>query len=427
MFGRRKKVHAIPEPDANLGKANKGAVLREFAYLDEVSVQSLLVSLVGTLPAEVTSLNSQSNESEVGGTVGASVPSIVKSELTARFTGSSSVSNQVLSRAVSESLFKHLYDLVQADLVWSSNRSSDGQQIDIRRGSLIEIEVELAPDPVYGFNTTMGVFADLAEDYPAIANDPSAALILAESGPITKVLDRLLAGLIPLKSRATGLSVDVTGETPVIVTKPFSAETGGDHIPLHVVGVTEQAKYWRDVRRVLFSQSTFTILGRVGKTGLQPKWTPVKLTEAIRDISPQFPDLITRAGATGYSPSVNTREERNRDALEAALFSYALEATSGQLEYRAAELWRFAHTQRSQADGLILQGKAFDTLDTWLVESAFLTSAPTDRGLRSRARKKSGLLIDSSPESLEDFETISAPLNNNQEALIDLEVVAIYW
>ena len=421
----RRKNPSVARPS---GKASPSDSLREFAYLDEVSVQSLLVSLIGELPAEVTSLTSRSNEAEIGGTIGASAPILAKAELTSRFKGSATTSNQVLSRAVAESLFKHLYELVSDRLVWPPRSKQDPQPISLERGNLIEVEVQLAPDPIYGFNATMGVLTDIADDYPALVDDKTTALIITEAGLVSKLLERLMVGLIPLKSEVDGLCAGEVDGVTVAAPREFFEATGVACTPISVVGVTEQAKYWRDVRRVLFSKSRFTVLGRVSRTGVQPSWTPVKLTEVMRDIAPQFPDAITRVGRIGYSAPVNAREESNRDALERAPLHFALAVGGVSAASREGEIKDFARSQRTQADTLTHQGAAFDALVVWMVESGFISSAPEDvRQLRAVARVASGLKTSSEVTSLADFVNTSPPEEPAPEALIDLEIIAIYW
>lgn len=423
---RRRNSPTVTTPTTPASSANEE--LREFVYLDEVSVQSLLVSLIGELPAEVTSLTSRSNESEVGGSIGVSAPVLAKAELTSRFKGSSTTSSQVLSRAVAESLFKHLYELVTDRLVWSPAGEHNPQPIPLERGALIELEVELNPDPIYGFNATMGVLMDIADGYPAILEDKAAALVVKEGGLVTKVLERLLVGLIPVKAEIDGLSAGEVDGVVIAAPSEFFTANGIASAPISVVGVTEQAKYWRDVRRVLFSKSRFTVLGRISRSGVQSSWTPVKLTEVMRDIAPQFPDMITQVGRVGYSTPINAREEGNRDALERALLHFALAVGGEPAASRQDEIKAFARSQRTQADTLAQQGKAFDALIDWMVQSGVLSAAPQDaRLLRMEARQASGLKTSSAVTSLSDFVDPSPPKEHAPEALIDLEIVAIYW
>lgn len=429
MFGRRfwRRNDKKAKATSALGVATPGAPLREFVYLDDVSVQSLLASLIGTLPSEVTSLSSHSLDAETSGTIGASMPGVAKSELTSRFKSASATSNQVLSRAVTESLFKHLYELISDRLIWPQD-PDDPQPLQLSRGSLIEIEVELSPDPVYGFNTTMGVMADLADDYPAMLEDKTAALVLRESGPVTKVLDRLLAGLVPIKATSTNLFAGDAGGTIVAAPRSYFEREQISCTPLTVVGVTEQDKYWRDVRRVLFSKSTFTVLGRIGRSGVQPKWIPVKLAESMREIAPEFPDVITRAAATGYAKPTDQRAEGNQQALEAALVDFAKAAGGAALIDREAEVTAFAHSKRGYADTLVRQRAAFEELVAWLLENHIIDEVPTNaRALRQQARSHSGLRASSEVQSLADFASPSPAAEPESENLIDLEIIAIYW
>lgn len=425
-FTRARGSNAASHPRATQAPETP---LREFAYLDEVSVQSLLVSLIGELPAEVTSLTQKSREAELSGTVGVSTPLVAKAELTSRFKGAASSSTQVLSRAVAESLFKNLYELVADRLVWSVSNPAIGE-VELDRGSLIEVEVELAPDPIYGFNAPMGVLSDLSDDYPPLLEDPTVRLILAESGPVNKVLERLLVGLIPLKAKALGLVAGEVGGRTVAASKAFFAERDIETSELSIVGVTEQEKYWRDVRRVLFTHDKFTLLGRIGRAGVQTSWTPVKLTELMREIAPQFPDAITRVGKVGYSAPVNVREEANADALQRALVQFAYAAAGEVDDELKAAIENFAADHRHLAKSLVSQRSAFQAMSTWLVDNSLLPAPlPNERELRIQAAAQSGLKSDSVATKLSDFASSDALVEEAPEvtALIDLEVIAIYW
>lgn len=428
-FGWRKRARvtqgASTVGETPISTEDKG--LREFAYLDEVSVQSLLVSLIGELPSEVTSLSARSSENEMSATAGASAPLVAKAEMTARFKGGYSSSSQVLSRAVAESLFKNLRELTSSRLVWSAG-SDANEPRDLDRGSLIEIEVDLSPDPVYGFNSAMNVFSDLAADYPTLLDDPTVAMLNAEMGPMNKVLERMLVGLIPLKAEAIGLRAGLVGNERVAGTAAYFDRHGVESEPLFVVGVTEQEKYWRDVRRVLFSRSRFTILGRISRGGLQPKWVPVKLTEVMRALDPSFPDRITRVGRVGYATPVNTREEAGKAALQAALTYYAGRIGGEAAEARSADVAARAASLRDLAASLESQRRAFAAMGDWLVESAIIEQLPAnDREARASARAAAGLKGSFAAKSLSDFASAESPEADAPEMLLDLEVIAIYW
>lgn len=435
LSGRSRGRRHRPPVQPPLVSAGAGGKLREFVYLDEVSVQSLLASLVGALPAEVTSLSARSIEAELSAKVGSSVPLTPSVEFASRFKGASSSSSQTLSRAVAETLFKHLYELIGDRLVWRPQSGSDASPLVLERGALIEVDVELAPDPVYGFNATMTVMTELAADYPAIADNPATAAVIGEAGPVLKVLERLMAGLIPLKAQTLDIVAGEVEGRVLAGPSGYFSEREVPSQPVSIVGVTEQDKYWRDVRRVLFSKSQFTLLGRVSRAGVQSSWTPVKVTEVMRGIAPQFPDAITNAGRVGYSAPVNAPQEKNRGALERALVGFAFMAGGEKATDRAIEIKAFAGTLRDYANNLTDQRTAFERLEAWLIESSIVTGPIENRrDLRNVARAQTDLRASVPIRSIADLDTPSRTAGGThpgkeevREALIDLEIIAIYW
>src|SRR4029077_13078430 len=61
---------------------------------------------------------------------------------------------------------------------------------------------------------------------------------------------------------------------------------------LTLVGVASRELFWKDLRRVVFSGARYTVFCRVGRSGIQRSWNPVKLAEAMQDIVPQMGDQI---------------------------------------------------------------------------------------------------------------------------------------
>ena len=90
--------------------------LREFVYLDEVSLYSLVASQVGLIVTELTETQASSFQSEFNASLGLSGP-IAKAELGSRMQSAQSQSSQVLRKSVVQSTFKQLYGLVQSSLV----------------------------------------------------------------------------------------------------------------------------------------------------------------------------------------------------------------------------------------------------------------------------------------------------------------------
>ena len=149
----------------------------------------------------------------------------------------------------------------------------------LQRGKLVEFRVRLGADPVFHLGTMVSEFTAMAEDYPDMFAAGGGLTTLREVQPINKILQRLLAGLVPIRATAVDHVVaEIEGIEYVVhreVIKGLDLRTR----PLEIVGVTEQEAYWKDLRRVLFSDAEFTALARISRPGLHDSWTPVKLAD----------------------------------------------------------------------------------------------------------------------------------------------------
>lgn len=290
--------------------------LREFVYLDEVSLTSLLVSQRDTIPEHVTSGKSVSEQVEISAK--ASVDAVAaKAESATRYQTANSSSVESSRKAVVQTLFNELRDdaklpiALRDDAVGPVPIPVDGatedeghrgwRGEDLLRGQLIELEVVLEVDPVFKLGTIMSEFSAMAAEYPQMAG-PSGLAMLDEIEPVQKVLDRLLAGLIPIRATACNYVVATVNGHEYVVRSGTASELGVPVRPLEIVGVTEHIGYWKDIRRVLFSSGQFKLLCRVARPGLHETWTPVKVAHLFGDVAPSLVeqiDTLSRAGTTG--------------------------------------------------------------------------------------------------------------------------------
>ena len=90
--------------------------LREFVYLDEISVFSLISSRLGSVATDYTATASTSSAGELAGTTGVSA-GVFKTELKGRNEASQAQGTQVLRKATVQATFKELYDLVESELL----------------------------------------------------------------------------------------------------------------------------------------------------------------------------------------------------------------------------------------------------------------------------------------------------------------------
>ena len=84
--------------------------LREFIYLDEVSLQSLLVSLHGELTEKKSITDSTSNTRNVSGNIDTNNLAPLKLGFTAQYQSGKSSATQTETKATVQSWFRELYE-----------------------------------------------------------------------------------------------------------------------------------------------------------------------------------------------------------------------------------------------------------------------------------------------------------------------------
>ncbi len=120
--------------------------LREFVYLDSMSVHSLLASRLGPIATEQTDSEARTWERKASGRVG-----IDLAEFDVRTSGETSrggsQSVQVLKKSIIQTTFKRLWDLERENLLLDARPAVEGAGSvpaeEVTRGRLVELEVEL--------------------------------------------------------------------------------------------------------------------------------------------------------------------------------------------------------------------------------------------------------------------------------------------
>jgi hypothetical protein len=93
-----------------------GEALREFVYLDEVSVFSLISSRVGGVATEFTDTQSQALRTEIT-TSAAAGAGLFKADVRSGAESTRSAQSQVLRKATVQGTFRELYGKVEDDLL----------------------------------------------------------------------------------------------------------------------------------------------------------------------------------------------------------------------------------------------------------------------------------------------------------------------
>lgn len=429
--------------------------LREFVYLDAVSLHSLLVSQTDTIPESITQTISRADEAELIGNTNASVGhdlvGKVEAQTSARYQTSNSDSTQSSRKAVIQTLFKQLREQpLEFKLSPPEQVNPFKQAMDIRgasenvatvgssfvRGDLVEVEVELAVDPVFKLGAMINESSAMADEYPAMFSAHGMLGFLRELESIVKVLDRFLTGLIPIRATAVNYVVITIDNIEYVVHKEAVAALELETQPLFVTGVTEHLGFWKDIRRVLFSDARFTILSRVARDGLHDKWTPVKLADLFSEVAPDFVDQINAIRSPTADSGAPVNIQAQNLALVKALTHYRLAIAPNEASWCSEDHQDFVAlaTQLSAgATDAIGQREAFDRVREQVVSQLGLEAPSPDDDLKARqdARSVAGLdLISGGQTSLASTSAPSPTATGETRKpgrILDTEVIAIYW
>jgi hypothetical protein len=284
--------------------------LREFVYLDEVSVYSLTSSPDAPPPVSMSEA-AKSTSGEVLNThleVGA--PGLAKSGVAAELNSGRSTGLEMQRQFNIQSQFARLHRLygrsfaLTASAETTDTKSSENltdalkalqagrravKADELTRGTLTELRVALRAHSMFDVAVFVKAAGGLIDRHPELLQVPDLQAIrqMKEAG---EFLSELMEDLVPIEGLSTTyqLVTDPDGEAWVAdiraLRRTFTGTVASS--PLRVVGVAEHESFWKDTRRILHSDAEFDILGRISRPGLQADWSPVKLTDAIDRVAP---------------------------------------------------------------------------------------------------------------------------------------------
>jgi hypothetical protein len=439
--------------------ARTQAPLREFVYLDDVSVYSLIASRLGPVAAEFTDTETASLQSELTGTLGANV-GVAKSELKSRLQANQSSASQVLRKSIVQTTFKELYELEESSLALRPTTLDDPaptvptlQQLgawlrdaghpwaikpdELKRGQLVELEVELDAEPIFKISTVVSTMLEIMRESPD-ASDVAGFQQLEQIESVARILEKLLAGLIPIRANVTDYFVVDTGHDEwlvhrdVISKMPASAELTVRS--LNLVGVAEEALFWKDIRRILFGGSSYRVMCRLARSGIQDSWTPVKLTDVFKEVLPEVASSLESLNRTtllmGSGGAADGDTERHRTMLSTALRDYA----QALVQHHGHEISRedllqpgFIDVATSSADEDVkARRQHFRDITSHLENRfGFSTDPVVATHLRTAALLDADLGVASS--NTVGSQAISPADPSEEMRFLDAEFIAIYW
>jgi hypothetical protein len=428
---------------------------REFVYLDEVSVYSLLASRRGAIPTELTDTDSETVRSSVGASLGANTP-VGGAGLRSQLEGSRTRGTQVVRKANVQASFKDLVEHETGkmrihDSVGTAHAPAVASLDDLKqirdgddtphlvpvaglaRGDLLELEVTLDAESIFQASlmiaTMLGFFDEAPEFFSMEPRE------MAQARGVNRVFDELLSGLVPIRGESTRYERIVIDREEFLASKELLNQlTDGvdvDRQPLHIVAVAEAELFWRDLRRVLFSDSSFFVMFRLNADGLRGSWNPVKVVDLLKRYVPSVGAAINHvgseflAGVTMGATSVASAQP----GKERALVNQYADAVASE----AGTNWSEEDTDAVDLDSLEVDLSSIEqqrkVLAPIVKRLEDRTGQQFDRArlsdLREQLMSQHGYRADSAEHGSRAVPEEGA--GAKQEHLLDSEIVAIYW
>ena len=436
--------------------------LREFVYLDEISVCSILASRKGGIATEFTESQTASLNSEVGGSIGVGFGAN-KANLNSKMQAGHVHGSQVLRKAIIQTSFKELYDIERDALRLSLLGASDPPTVStitdlekrldspstdrwlvdpraIHRGKLLEAEVVLEADPIFRVSAIITTLCELIESNDHLF-DRVITTQLAEMRSIAQVLESLLAGLVPIRGRLVDYKAAIIGGRDVLVHRSLLDQIPADvqleAYPAFVVGVAQSDLFWKDIRRVLFSEARYTVFCRLATSGLTDRWQPVKVADVLAGIVPAFDELIrefsenarrSMTAPVDASPAALGQDTRPGMQVIRKYAALLADHHCGVLKLEFVDDLILGISLEEGWQGSIDTQRSVFAAVTRRVDAALRveTSAKIAYELRCAARGNSGFDRRLGPQGSRGVDRDPASVAR-PERFLDAEIVAIYW
>ena len=441
-----------------LSKAEQ-AERREFVYLDEVSVYSLLASHKVGVVDTFTETAAASLTSDIGASIGAAGVGV-----NASGRSSQTQSSQVVRKATVQSHFKELYDIERPRLAVgglapgelptatevadvktmvgdSAHRGSVISTSALSRGELIEVNVELNSDPLFRLSTLINTVRKLVDENETLFAE-SGSTQLDEMRAVAQVLESLLEGLVPVRGRMVDYQFASIAEQDVLIHTSLLDNMSGHAKPLtgpvYVAGVAQHSYFWKDIRRTLLASPRYTTLCRVAAPGLSTRWRPTTTVDLLGALAPEFEErmseftsqaeeIMRASGVSIEAPSpVDARGESVlRSYIQIVATCRATTFPSDVVE----EVLSDAPTDETWLNTVDGRRRVFEAATSRLNEHLDVELSPNERydarhaAVEAAHPESSGNRQEITPEELESQD----PSVQETERFLETEIVAIYW
>ena len=254
------------EPSEDEGK--QFPQLREFVYIDQRSVRSLLASTdSGRVAAEQTDRESNVDTKQNSANVGAGSGPVNAGIGTNRTTQQGNETENVYSFDLIQSKFTRLYE--HEDINPQISLTADGaydlqdglELSTLDRGEVLEFRGTIRLHPLYRVFRAIEYIDTAAPDEADISEGEM------------QLIEESLGNKIPIEIEVDGLSIDEDGR--------ISESSEGD--AFNVVALLDETELWTEPIQTLASNKQFRIFCRV--ESIRPNWNPMKLIRVLESIS----------------------------------------------------------------------------------------------------------------------------------------------
>lgn len=412
--------------------------LKEFVYLDETALISLLSSTTGGITQQQTTSQKQRILSSITGSLGPIGASVGGEELQ---------STEAVQKYVIQSNFKELYEIHKKNLAISDHAelqpNIDAIAVEdtdleflqqeyspetqtISRGRLIEVDATLRSSEIYEYFQVFDAFEDIVGSF---STEEEFQQQLREQGVSTdeiamilELMDILMAGLIPIECKVSNY-VACGDNNDVIIKKEWASGRDVESEDFYLAGFIDEDNLWQEPSRVLFSENEFTVYARLDSPSPGKDWSRLKLVDILNSV---FPDAAQEIENLPSSFSDSDSSGNDSSDFEDTVREY-LETIESQADGTFPD-GAIDDTIGSLEDPIVVDsyGEKEDTLQE--AEEALENQLPDhdlDHYLQNIPRKRSEFLEEQSNEA-RDLGRLPTS-QEDDKIYLETNFIAIYW
>ena len=387
--------------------------LREFIYLDEISVISLLASWRGGLPSIETLTQSKQKGYDFHAKGEGQIPEVGGLSGSAnRKTQKAKSRETVLEYDEVQSYFTVLYQDVKDEIKIQPEDNEEISIGEIRRGDLIELQVELTPHTLYQINLASNYLFDVVPE--SVPPEQKQNLDLISS---------MIGDRIPVIGRPTNYSI--IDDTLV----PKEQQETESRNEIKIAGHLESDLLWQDIPNSLLRKRQYSIFCRVEEYHDDGNWHPLSVT---RSFYPLSTELANELNSLVQSTSVEMEEiveqldmadleEESPELISNIIPKYKNNIESGhsvELDGWEVVVEQVLEDLDVDADTRSGQVEILNEFTDRIERNHEINVSPEDR-----VEYRNGLLADPYTQS---FQATGVD-EINKDPYLEVSIIAIYW